>query len=442
MARIVVVGGGFGGLASAARLAKLGHEVTLTEARDRVGGVLGTVEQDGFAWDLGPTHTLLPAVIRDLFRKSGRPVERELDLVHLAPAAQHRFPDRKKGETRVDLPAGSRGDQHAALTEAFGEAVADQWIAYVDGFDDVWAALRKDWLERPWSPAQASDLTRDLVSSRLTLHKHTEKQLKDPRLQRLARHRFALDGHNPRDVPWWQGMWHYVEQTFGTWTIPGGMGALAGAMAERLETRKVTVLTGVKVRDLALEGGRAVGVLTDSGPIDADVVVVAVDPRSLPALASYVVRTMPAIPPIACHVGIVGDVPDLPDDLPHEIVVHDEASIVVRTNGQAPDGARAWTLLGRGNLSEDIVTATHRAGFRILDLVETRVDMSPRDTVEMFGSSPQGVLWQGRRTFDRMLGPDTPLPGVHLAGAHAAPGGGLPQVGLSAALVAQRVGPA
>ncbi|HET8960212.1 FAD-dependent oxidoreductase, partial [Nocardioides sp.] len=31
MARVVVVGGGFGGLAAAARLAKLGHDVTLTE---------------------------------------------------------------------------------------------------------------------------------------------------------------------------------------------------------------------------------------------------------------------------------------------------------------------------------------------------------------------------------------------------------------------------
>ena len=31
MARVVVIGGGFGGLASALRLAKLGHGVTLVE---------------------------------------------------------------------------------------------------------------------------------------------------------------------------------------------------------------------------------------------------------------------------------------------------------------------------------------------------------------------------------------------------------------------------
>ena len=61
MARVVVVGGGLGGTASAARLAKLGHDVTLVEARDRLGGAVGFLEQDGYRWDTGPTSTALPA---------------------------------------------------------------------------------------------------------------------------------------------------------------------------------------------------------------------------------------------------------------------------------------------------------------------------------------------------------------------------------------------
>eukprot|EP01032_Pedospumella_encystans_P000984 gene984-1141_t len=86
MAQVVVVGGGFGGLASAARLAKLGHEVTLLERSAQLGGAMTSVSQDGFTWDAGPTSTLLPAVIRDLFRKSGRPVEKEVELVALDDA--------------------------------------------------------------------------------------------------------------------------------------------------------------------------------------------------------------------------------------------------------------------------------------------------------------------------------------------------------------------
>jgi UDP-galactopyranose mutase len=52
------------------------------------------------------------------------------------------------------------------------------------------------------------------------------------------------------------------------------------------------------------------------------------------------------------------------------------------------------------------------------------------------------VLWEGRRTVRRRLGPRTPIAGVYAAGAHSTPGAGLPFVGLSAALVAQVVGPA
>ncbi len=53
-----------------------------------------------------------------------------------------------------------------------------------------------------------------------------------------------------------------------------------------------------------------------------------------------------------------------------------------------------------------------------------------------------GVRWAGRRTVSDRLGPTTPVPGVYAAGAHATPGAGLPFVGLSAALVAQVIGPA
>ena len=41
MSRVVVVGAGVGGLAAAARLAALGHDVELVEQAETVGGKLG-----------------------------------------------------------------------------------------------------------------------------------------------------------------------------------------------------------------------------------------------------------------------------------------------------------------------------------------------------------------------------------------------------------------
>jgi phytoene dehydrogenase-like protein len=434
MARVVVIGGGFGGLASAARLAKLGHEVTLLEASPRLGGAVGHVEQDGFRWDSGPATTLLPAVVRDLFRKSGRAAEKEIELVPVEPAQQHRFQD----DTVLDLPGGSRAAQLEAVGSALGADAAKRWVGYVDDFAEVWEALRKDWFERPFSEEHASKDARSLLSTRLTLHNLVKRELRDERLRLLACHRVSFDGHEPRNVPAWEGLWSYVEQNFGVWTVPGGIGRLADVLAARLETRGVTALTDNPAHDLVVEGGRVVAVRVGEGTIDADHVVCAIDPRRLPALAPYVARTMPAIPPSICHIGVVGDVPDLPA----EVVFHGDPTLVLRTTGTAPDGAHAWTVMGRGRLAEDIVTALHRAGVKVRDQVEVRVDRSPRELVEQWHGSPLGVLWQGRNTLARRLGTRTPIEGVLMAGAHTTPGAGLPSVGLSAALVAQVIGPA
>jgi len=53
-AQVTVVGGGISGLACAYRLRQLGLAVTLLEAHDRVGGLVGSVERDGFLFDFGP----------------------------------------------------------------------------------------------------------------------------------------------------------------------------------------------------------------------------------------------------------------------------------------------------------------------------------------------------------------------------------------------------
>ncbi|GGO69729.1 phytoene desaturase family protein [Nocardioides deserti] len=432
MARVVVVGGGFAGLASAARLAKLGHEVTLLERSGVLGGALSTVEADGFAWDAGPTWTTLPAVVRDLFRKSGRPVERELELVPLDVVREHRFAD----GTGVTVPA-SRGAQVAAF-DALGPGLGQRWVDHVASYTEVWETLRREYLEVPWDPTALSRPLAALLDGRETLHRRLRKTFKDERLALVAGHPAVAEGHDLRNVPAWAGVTAYVEQRFGAWTVEGGMARLTEALAARMATRGVTVRTGTTARDLVVRAGRVAAVDLGGEQVDADVVVVAVDPRLLPTLAPLVARTMPAIPPVVTHLGLDGDVPELP----HEVVLHGDPLLVVRPGGRAPDGATAWTVHGRGRLAEDVLRALARHGIDVRPHVVARVDRTPRDLVEAWGGSPMGVLWQGRSTVRQRLGPTTPVAGVYAAGAHATPGAGLPYVGLSAALVAQAVGPA
>src|SRR5687768_3234277 len=105
MARVVVVGGGFAGMSAAARLAKLRHDVTLLEATSTLGGRLRGHTINGTTWQLNADTVTLPGVLRDLFRKSGRPIERVVDLVHTA-GRRHIFTDKSV----LDLPLGSRAE--------------------------------------------------------------------------------------------------------------------------------------------------------------------------------------------------------------------------------------------------------------------------------------------------------------------------------------------
>ena len=284
MARVVVIGGGYGGLASAARLAKIGHDVTLLEAGPRLGGAVGYVEQDGFRWDSGPTSTLLPAVLRDLFRKSGRAAGEggragpgragapaPLRGRHRARPArwQSRRPDRG-GRRRRSEPGWARAGRRTSTT-----------------FADDWEALRRDWLERPYSAEHASKHTKALLSTRLTLHKvAAARPSRTSGCATSRRYPMALEGHDLRNVPAWMGMWTYVEQNFGAWTVPGGMGSLADALASRLRDARrdrAALHPGPRPRAVRRPGRRrAHRAAASSTPTRSSC---AIDPRRLPALA-------------------------------------------------------------------------------------------------------------------------------------------------------------
>ena len=281
MARVVVVGGGFGGLASAVRLAKLGHEVTLLERSRDPGRCARPRSPTASRWDAGPTSTLLPAVVRDLFRKSGRPLERELDLEPLDLVREHRFED----GTSLRLPPG-RAPRRSRRSTRSEPGSGRRWVDHVASYADVWEVLRRGYLEMPWQP---DDLPRDVagpLDSRETLHSGCAKTFKDERLRQVAGHPFVAEGHDLRNVPAWAGLVAYLEQRFGAWTVAGGMAPLADVLAARLATRGVDGADrhrGPRPRGPRRAGSSAVA--TDAGEVDADVVVCAIDPRRLPALA-------------------------------------------------------------------------------------------------------------------------------------------------------------
>src|SRR5579864_4460950 len=74
--QVVVIGGGISGLSCAYRLWQLGVPFALLEADERAGGLIGTVEQDGFLFETGPQSFQGTDSMLDLIREVG--VENDL----------------------------------------------------------------------------------------------------------------------------------------------------------------------------------------------------------------------------------------------------------------------------------------------------------------------------------------------------------------------------
>ena len=251
MARVVVVGAGVAGLASAVRLADLGHDVTVLEQASTVGGALGTYARDGYRFDTGEPTLTLPAVFRDLFRLTGRPLERELELVPVEPSRRFRFAD----GLEVDLANASRAGTIAGLDAALGADAGRQWAALLRHGEQIWRAVRGSVLDRPLTVRNAAAFA-----------------------ARVARLRSIGAGHAPAVL----AVLPYLEHTFGTWYVAGGMHRLAEALAERATGRGAVVRTACPVGQVLVTDGSVSGVrLADGETVSAEVVVAATHPEHL-----------------------------------------------------------------------------------------------------------------------------------------------------------------
>ncbi len=243
------------------------------------------------------------------------------------------------------LPGGSSAAQIEALDSALGSSLGRAWTSYAHGFADAWDVLRKHVLEHPYRPsAQASALMRQ----RATLHT-VSARLPDPRLTTLARFHAVALGQDPRHLPAWWGVIDHLENNFGTWGAPTGLGPVLKVLEARLVTRKVTVVAGTEVLDVDVRSGPRRACTPRRGGIRAGAVVVAVDPRGLPTLAPYARRTHPAAAPRTTLLGLGPGAPRVDD----ETVLHGSPTLVVRPGGLAPDGHQAWSVstLRRGRRS-------------------------------------------------------------------------------------------
>ena len=105
MARAIVIGSGFGGLAAAARLGARGYDVTVLEKLDAPGGRAYVYRQDGYTFDAGPTIITAPYLFEELWTLSGRRMSDDVTLRALDPFYEVRFDDGDVFRYTADMDA-------------------------------------------------------------------------------------------------------------------------------------------------------------------------------------------------------------------------------------------------------------------------------------------------------------------------------------------------
>lgn len=494
MSRVIVVGGGVGGLAVAARLAVKGHEVTLLERATTTGGKLARYERDGFVFDTGPSLFTLPAVYRDLFLKTGRALETEVDLEEVEPAFGYHFAD----GSEVVVPGVDPARAAIAFGQAFGGSAESDWRSVIARAGRMWQLTRGPFLQSPldgWRtllPLARSPRDVRTVAPLTSLRSLGRSLVRDGRLRMILDRYATYSGSDPRRAPAVLATIPYVEQTFGVWHLSGGLTTLGDALSRRCAERGVTIRTSTEVAEVLVRAGVTAGVRTRDGEtIDADIVVcdvdaeqvyrrLVVDPRArsmrkrvlsaAPSMSGFVVllalrgRT-PGIrhhnvwfpsdydaefdsifstgEPVA-DPAVYACCPDDPRMRPDD--EHEAWSILVNAprHGTGEDGTVDWTAPGRAEAYADrIVDLLAARGTDIRDRILWREIRTPADFARdllasggaIYGSSSNGP----RAAFDRPAN-RSPVPGLYLVGGSAHPGGGLPLVALGAEITAGLIG--
>ena len=92
-------------MTAACTLAARGHQVTVFEKNEWLGGKAATLRAQGFRFDMGPTILIQPSMLRKVFAEAGRKMEDYVPMVRLDPQWRCFFEDRTVLDLKDDSAA-------------------------------------------------------------------------------------------------------------------------------------------------------------------------------------------------------------------------------------------------------------------------------------------------------------------------------------------------
>jgi len=260
--KVVIIGAGLGGLATAAHLTGAGHDITIVE-RDRIpGGRAGLVEEGGYRLDNGPTVLTMPGLLERTFAAAGADMADFVRISKVDPMYRAVYADgstlhvRHGREAMTEEIRSFANGTEAAAFGRFCDWLEQLYRAEMDHFIDTNFDSVLD-LVKPWRAGMR--LLRLGGFGRLGDKVGTF--FADERLQRIFSFQAMYAGLAPYEALALYAVITYMDSVEGVFVPEGGMHMMASGLAAAVEKAGVTIRYESPVTRILRDGhGRVSGV--------------------------------------------------------------------------------------------------------------------------------------------------------------------------------------
>jgi phytoene desaturase len=274
----IVIGGGFGGIASALRLRAKGYEVVLIDQRERLGGRAQQFNKEGFIFDAGPTVVTAPFLLEELFALFDKKLEDYFELVPVEPWYRFVYPD------------GSHFDYGGTIEET---------LARIDDIEPEDKAGYLGLLAQSEAIfdvgfTQLSDKPFHKISSMLsqvpaliklkchrTVYQMVSAYLKSDKLRQAFSIQPLLVGGNPFATTSIYSLIHFLERKWGVHFAMGGTGAIVNGLEKLMLEEGIEIKLNTSVNDISIVNNVVTGINTNNGTFLCDKLVSNIDPKFL-----------------------------------------------------------------------------------------------------------------------------------------------------------------
>lgn len=267
---VVVIGGGVSGLATAALLARRGHDVTLVEKNSELGGRAGSHTAGGFRWDTGPSWYLMPEVFERFYSHLGMTADNELDLTRLDPAyAVWDGPgeplDVRSGRARVrELFESLEPGSSAALDDYLDSAKSTYDLALRRFLYNRFDARG---LAAAFGAREVLVAAPRLVSLLLrSLHAFASGRFRNDTIRKILDYPAVFLGSSPFATPALYHLMSHLDLDDGVYYPRGGFTTFVESLRRAAEREGVRILTDTEALEIKTRASHSFGRYTSKKP--------------------------------------------------------------------------------------------------------------------------------------------------------------------------------